>query len=92
MRKVQATAVFWTLIIAIPFTGMALAASAYISDHLIQIATSLMNLGRLVVSNGRDLLFEAELIGLLTGQLIIITILVVVYLPSRTIFENNTPR
>lgn len=89
MKKVQATAVFWTLVIAIPFTGLALAASAYISDHLIQIATSLSHLGQLVLSDTRDFLFEAELTGMLAGQLIILAILLVVYLTSRRVIENN---
>lgn len=92
MRKIQATAVFWTLIIAIPFTGLALAASAYISDHLIQISTSLINLGRLALSGGRDMLLEAEVTGLLAGQLVILAILLVVYLTSRQVFENITPK
>lgn len=90
MIKVQVTAVFWTLVIAIPFTGLALAASAYISDHLIQIAVDLTNLGRLVFNNGRDLLFEAELTGLLAGQLLILAIMLAVYLTSRQVFETHT--
>jgi len=90
MKKVQATAVFWTLVIAVPFTALALAASAYISDHLIQIATGVINWGRLVLREGRDLLFEAEVAGLIAGQLIILAILLVVYLTSRAVLENTT--
>ncbi len=41
MRKVQLTAVFWTLLLAIPFTALALAATAYLTDNLTQIASTI---------------------------------------------------
>jgi len=44
MRKVQVWAVFWTIIIAIPFTTLALITAAYLTDHLAEIAGSIASI------------------------------------------------
>jgi hypothetical protein len=80
MRKTQFLAVFWTLILAIPITALALTATAYLTDNLTQISTMIaLTLGD-TLAKARDLVFEAELIGLIAGQAVILTILLVTYL------------
>jgi hypothetical protein len=83
MRKTQFLAVFWTLILAIPITALALTATAYLTDNLTQISSMIaLALGGTLVK-ARDLLFEAELLGLIAGQALILVILLVTYL-TRT--------
>ena len=79
MKKVQFTAAFWTLLIAIPFTALALMASAYISDHLIKISTTLALLSRSLMVKGRDLILEAEVSGMVAGILLVATIAAITY-------------
>jgi hypothetical protein len=80
MRKTQFLAVFWTLILAIPITALALTATAYLTDNLTQISSMIaLALGSTLVK-ARDLLFEAELLGLIAGQALILVILLVTYL------------
>ena len=80
MRKVQLTAVFWTLLLAIPFTALALAATAYLTDNLTQIASTIAYLIGDSLAKARDLVFEAELVGLIAGQALILVVLLVTYL------------
>jgi hypothetical protein len=80
MRKVQLTAVFWTLLLAIPFTALALAATAYLTDNLTEIASTISYLIGDSLANARDLVFEAELVGLIAGQALILVVLLVTYL------------
>lgn len=80
MRKVQLTAVFWTLLLAIPFTALALAATAYITDNLTQIASTIAYLIGDSLVKARDLVFEAELVGLIAGQALILVVVLVTYL------------
>jgi hypothetical protein len=80
MRKVQLTAVFWTLLLAIPFTALALAATAYLTDNLTQIASTIAYLIGDSLGKARDLVFEAELVGLIAGQALILVVVLVTYL------------
>jgi len=80
MRKVQLTAVFWTLLLAIPFTALALAATAYLTDNLTQIASTIAYLIGDSLAKARDLIFEAELVGLIAGQALILVVVLVTYL------------
>jgi len=80
MRKVQLTAVFWTLLLAIPFTALALAATAYLTDNLTKIASTISYLIGDSLANARDLVFEAELVGLIAGQALILVVVLVTYL------------
>jgi hypothetical protein len=75
MKKVQLLAVFWTLLLAIPFTALALTATAYITDNLTQIASMISYLIGDSLAKARDLVFEAELIGLIAGQVLILVVL-----------------
>lgn len=75
MKKVQFLAVFWTLLLAIPITAVALTATAYLTDNLTQISTAIAYLIGDTLGKGRDLLFEAELLGLIAGQALIVVIL-----------------
>lgn len=74
-NKVGATAVLWTFLLAIPFTALALAGTAYVTDHLIEIATAISTWSVTVLHIQRDWLLEAELIGMIAGQVIILAIL-----------------
>ena len=40
MRKIQMYATVWTLVLAVPFTVIALVGTAYITNHLGEIATA----------------------------------------------------
>lgn len=84
MRKVQFMAVFWTLLIAVPITALALTVSAYLTNHLIELSHGVSFLAQRLLSQGRDLLFEAEVVGLIAGQLLIIAILMITLLPGRS--------
>jgi len=89
MKKVQFTAAFWTLLIAIPFTALALMASAYISDHLIQISTSLAFLSQSLLIKSRDLILEAEVAGMIAGLLLLLVIAFATYLLNKKEQENE---
>jgi len=89
MRKVQFTAAFWTLLIAIPFTALAVMASAYISDHLIQISTGLASISQKLVALGWDVILEAELSGMVAGMLLILAITFATFLIGKREKEQN---
>lgn len=77
MRKVQVYATVWTLVLAVPFTVMALVGTAYITNHLGDIATALSQL-----ANWRGLAVEGsarwpEIAGMIIGQLLILSILLI---------------
>ena len=80
MRKVQFLAVFWTLLIAIPFTALALSAVAYLTENMGQITRSITKLSTSTSVGGRGILVELsgrwpEIAGMVIGQLLILTIL-----------------
>jgi len=80
MRKIQFLAIFWTLLIAIPFTALALSLSAYLTEHLVDIATGLSTIDIATTIGGRGWAMEIsqrwpELVGMIVGQLVILTIL-----------------
>ena len=77
MRKEQSTAVVVTLLLAIPFTLLALAAVAWIDDNLARIVASLTS----PQVDWQAVVREAwsrwpEVLGMLVGQALIILILV----------------
>ena len=81
MRKVPVVAFFWILVLAVPFTALALSGVAYVTDHLIGISTALTELGQATTQIGRPWLLELterlpEVAGMIVGQLIILVILV----------------
>jgi hypothetical protein len=80
MRKVQITATFWTLVIAIPFTALALSATAYITENLEAILRALISFSTSVSVSGRGVVLEfaerwPEIAGMVIGQVVILTIL-----------------
>ena len=80
MRKLQITAVFWTLFLAIPMTALALSLAAYLTDHLGQVLSSVRSIGYATSATGQGWLVELsarwpEIAGMIIGQLVIMTIL-----------------
>ena len=83
MRKVQWLAVFWTLVLAVPFTVIAISALALWTANLTDISTFLANLNQSLSVGGRGLMVEVsarwpEVAGIIVGQLLILIIFVVV--------------
>lgn len=79
MRKVQFFAGFWTIVIAIPFTVLALVGVAYLTEHLTQIISSLYEFSRKISVGGRGLILEfsarwPEVAGMVIGMIVILTI------------------
>jgi len=82
MRKVQFLAVFWTLLLAVPFTALALSFMAYTTDHAGDVVAFVQNLGRSVSVGGRGVGLELsarwpEIAGMVVGQLVILMILII---------------
>lgn len=79
MKKVQIYASFWTLLIAIPFTILALIGVAYLTEHLTQIANTIVKFSRDISVGGRGLVLEfsarwPEIAGMVIGMIVILTI------------------
>jgi hypothetical protein len=94
MRKIQYLAVFWTLILAIPFTALAISGAAFVTDHLSDIATSIANLTNSTASGGGWALeFAArwpEVAGMIIGQIVIFAIFYLIR-REKTTDEINYP-
>lgn len=80
MRKVQFTAVFWTLVLAIPATALAISGAAFVTDHLTSIASSIASLSHSTTAGGRGWILEfaerwPEVAGMIIGQIVIFAIL-----------------
>jgi len=96
MRKVQFTAVFWTLALAIPFTALAISGAAYITDHLSTIATSISQLSHSTTAGGRGWILEfaerwPEIAGMIIGQIVILAILYFAR-QANHVEEENLPK
>jgi hypothetical protein len=79
MCKVQVHATFWTLVIAIPFTILALIGVAYLTENLTQIANAISDFSRNLSVGGRGLALEfsarwPEVAGMVIGMVVILTI------------------
>ena len=77
MRKIQMYAIVWTLVLALPFTVIALVGTAYITNHLGDVATAVSSL-----ANWRGVAVEGsarwpEIAGMIIGQLLILSILLI---------------
>jgi hypothetical protein len=88
MRKVQLTAVIWTMILAIPLTALALSAVAYTTEHLTQISTTIANFSLATSAGGRGWVLEfaqrwPELAGMVIGQVVILMILLIARQSSK---------
>ncbi len=80
MRKVQFTATFWTLLLAIPFTALALSLAAFITENLSMMMSWLLQASQATTVGARGWLMEfserwPEVAGMVIGQLVIMAIL-----------------
>jgi hypothetical protein len=83
-------AVVWTLVLALPFTVVALVGTAYITNHLGDVVNALSSL-----ANWRGVAVEGsarwpEIAGMIIGQLLILSILLIARRTGRT--EELAPR
>jgi FtsH-binding integral membrane protein len=90
MRKAPFVAVFWTFALAIPFTIIALAGVAYVDLHFSEIAVAIANFEAATSATGRGWLTELsarspELVGMVVGLIVMLTIYLFVQRPSTTI-------
>jgi len=81
MRKVQVTAVFWTMLLAVPFTAFALSLAAYTTEHMSEMIAWVASVSQATTAGGRGWLPELsarwpEAAGMIVGQIIIMTILI----------------
>jgi len=79
MRKVQFMATFWTFVIAIPFTVLALIGVAYLTENLTLIINAISKFSREISVGGRGLALEfsarwPEIAGMVIGMIVILTI------------------
>ncbi|OGO12811.1 MAG: hypothetical protein A2032_05160 [Chloroflexi bacterium RBG_19FT_COMBO_49_13] len=79
MRKVQFFASIWTIVIAIPFTILALIGAAYLTENLTQIIKIISGFSREISVGGRGLVLEfsarwPEVAGMVIGMIVILTI------------------
>lgn len=89
MKKTQFWAFFWTLVIAIPITTLMLIASAYLTDHMVEIAGSIAEIDFFTLAKHRDLILEIEAIGLILAVVIIITMIVIIIQPENAKKETD---
>jgi hypothetical protein len=93
MRKVQFYAGFWTIIIAIPFTVLALVGVAYLTENLTQIVRVIYEWSQKLSVGGRGLILEfsarwPEVAGMVIGMIVILTI----YLFSQNANKSEDPK
>ncbi len=94
MRKVQFTAVFWTLLLAVPLTALAISVTAYLTEHLVEIGAMLLTISRETSISARGWIIESaerwpEVAGMIIGQLVIMTILI--FARRKELAENRKP-
>ncbi len=92
--KVGFLAVFWTLMLAVPLTALALSLVAYTTDHYIEIANGMVNLSRSISVSGRGFAAEfsarwPEVAGMIIGQLVIMIILLLVRRENQAQTNNK---
>jgi len=95
MRKVQLFAGFWTIVIAIPFTVLALVGVAYLTENLTQIINMISNFSRNLSVGGRGLLLEfsarwPEVAGMVVGMIVILTIFLFAQNANKAENPKNT--
>ncbi len=79
MRKLQIHATFWTMVIAIPFTVLALIGVAFLTENLIVISRAVGNFTQRLSVGGRGLWIEfsarwPEVAGMVIGMIVLLTI------------------
>jgi hypothetical protein len=90
MRKVQYWAVFLTVVLAIPITTLALIASAYLTDHLVDAIGSIANIDLFTLAGYRDLILELVVMGMILGVAIIILVIHITVQPENGEKETLT--
>jgi hypothetical protein len=95
MRKVQIHATFWTLVIAIPLTFLALLAVNYITENLTHIVNGISDFSRGISVGGRGLLVEfsarwPEIAGMVIGMIVILTIFLFAQNANKTEESKET--
>lgn len=93
MKKVQFFASVWTLVIAIPFTFLALIGVAYLTENLTQIINSILKFSHEISVGGRGLVLEfsarwPEVAGMVIGMIVILTI----YLFAQSASKVEEPK
>lgn len=83
MHKVPFIAVFWTMILAIPLTALALSGLAFVTENLTDIIGTVVAFGKASTVGGRGMLQVAaerwpEVAGMIVGQIVLMTILIFV--------------
>jgi hypothetical protein len=83
MKKVPFVAAFWTFVLALPFTILALAGISYVDLHFSTIAQAISNFEQAVSSNRAGLVSEIwarfpEILGMVIGMIVLFTIYVFV--------------
>ncbi len=94
MRKVQFTAVIWTLILATPLTALALVLLAFTTQNLTQIATAIANFSIETSAGGRGWVLEfaqrwPELAGMVIGMAVILMIFLLARQSARADEKNG---
>ncbi len=84
MRKIQIYATVWTMVLAVPFTVIGLVGAAFMANHLADITNAITTL-----LNWRGVAIEGssrwpELVGMILGQMMILTILLIVRRGGKT--------
>lgn len=92
MRKVQFLAVLWTLLLAGPFTVLAIFSAAYLTENAQEILQWIDSLSRTTTIGGRGWIAEfaerwPELAGMIIGQLVLLTILI--FARNMNLVEKN---
>jgi len=92
--KAPFAAVFWTFGLAIPFTFIALAGVAYIDLHFSEITLAILSFEQAVTAGGRGFVAEfaqrfPEILGMLIGMIVILTIYVFVRQPAESAVKRN---
>jgi len=93
MKKVQFYASFWTIVIAIPFTVLALIGVAYITENLTRIIYAISEFSQKLSVGGRGLIQEfsarwPEVAGMVIGMVVILTI----YLFAQSANKTEEPK
>ena len=93
MRKIQITATFWTMVLAVPFTALALSLAAYTTEHFGEILGWFVRISEVSTVGARGWLMEfsarwPEVAGMIVGQLVIMTILI--FARKNQAIENHS--
>jgi hypothetical protein len=80
MFKASVAAIFWTIVLAVPFTVAALLGVAYLTEHTAQIAAFINTISQQMTIGERGWMATLaerlpELAGMIIGQLVLLTIL-----------------